>query len=373
VDVIVGGDSHTLLGPDAMKTIGVGTPGGAYPTNTTDLDGKPVCIVQAWEYSQVVGELKVKFDKDGVVSQCEGTPHVLIGDDFKIAGTAATEAQRTSIISSVNAAGFLRITAPSAQAAAVLKPFTEKVASFNVTKVAYAPQELCSRRVPGGEGSSDYSRSSAACNTEGSVSLRGGDIQQLVAQSYLEVANEHYGGADISLQSGGGVRIPLNGEVTAANAIQVLPFGNMLFRLDVTGTEVKGMLEDGLEAVYGAGGSTGPYPYTGGMRFDVNAKAAFGSRVTGIEVRDTTTGQWAALDQGKTYRLFVLSFNANGGDGYKTLASVPAARRLDIGVLDADVFFNYIESQPKDATTGLPALKRLSTDLYSTKSFVDAR
>ncbi|WP_460549830.1 bifunctional metallophosphatase/5'-nucleotidase [Comamonas piscis] len=373
VDVIVGGDSHTLLGPDAMKTIGVGTPGGAYPTNTTDLDGKPVCIVQAWEYSQVVGELKVKFDKDGVVSQCEGTPHVLIGDDFKIAGTAATEAQRTSIISSVNAAGFLRITAPSAQAAAVLKPFTDKVASFNVTKVAYAPQELCSRRVPGGEGSTDYSRSSAACNTEGSVSLRGGDIQQLVAQSYLEVANRQYGGADISLQSGGGVRIPLNGEVTAANAIQVLPFGNMLYRLDVTGTEVKGMLEDGLEAVYGAGGSTGPYPYTGGMRFDVNAKAAFGSRVTGIEVRDTTSGQWAALEQGKTYRLFVLSFNANGGDGYKTLASVPAARRLDIGVLDADVFFNYIESQPKDATSGLPALKRLSTDLYSTKRFVDVR
>ncbi|WSO36283.1 5'-nucleotidase C-terminal domain-containing protein [Comamonas piscis] len=373
VDVIVGGDSHTLLGPDAMKTIGVGTPGGAYPTNTTDLDGKPVCIVQAWEYSQVVGELKVKFDKDGVVSQCEGTPHVLIGDDFKIAGTAATEAQRTSIISSVNAAGFLRITAPSAQAAAVLKPFTDKVASFNVTKVAYAPQELCSRRVPGGEGSTDYSRSSAACNTEGSVSLRGGDIQQLVAQSYLEVANRQYGGADISLQSGGGVRIPLNGEVTAANAIQVLPFGNMLYRLDVTGTEVKGMLEDGLEAVYGAGGSTGPYPYTGGMRFDVNAKAAFGSRVTGVEVRDSTSGQWAALEQGKTYRLFVLSFNANGGDGYKTLASVPAARRLDIGVLDADVFFNYIESQPKDATTGLPALKRLSTDLYSTKSFVDVR
>lgn len=373
VDVIVGGDSHTLLGPDAIKTIGVGTPGGAYPTNTTDLDGKPVCIVQAWEYSQVVGELKVKFDKDGVVSQCEGTPHVLIGDDFKIAGTAATEAQRKSIISSVNAAGFLRITAPSAQAAAVLKPFSDKVASFNVTKVAYAPQELCSRRVPGGVGSTDYSRSSAACNTEGSVSLRGGDIQQLVAQSYLEVANRQYGGADISLQSGGGVRIPLNGEVTAANAIQVLPFGNMLYRLDVTGSEVKGMLEDGLEAVYGAGGSTGPYPYTGGMRFDVNAKQAFGSRISGIEVRDATSGQWAALEQGKTYRLFVLSFNANGGDGYKTLASVPAARRLDIGVLDADVFFNYIEAQPKDASTGLPALKRLSTDLYSTKSFVDVR
>ena len=373
VDVIVGGDSHTLLGPDTLKTLGVGTPGGAYPTRTADKDGKPVCVVQAWEYSQVVGELKLRFDQNGVLTECQGTPHVLIGDQFKIAGQEATAAQRSAIVSSINSSGFLRMTTPSAKAQAVLKPFSDKVAGFNATKVAIAPQELCSRRVPGGEGTIDYSRSSAACNAEGSVSLRGGDIQQLVAEAYLQVAKRSYGGADISLQSGGGVRVPLKGEVTAANAIQVLPFGNMLYRLNVTGAEVKAMLEDGLEAVYGSGGSTGPYPYTGGLRFDVNAAAAFGSRVSGVEVRDASSGQWGPLDSAKTYRLFVLSFNANGGDGYKTLAAVPAARRLDIGVLDADVFFNFIETQPKDAASGLPLLQRLPTDLYSTKSFVGGR
>jgi 5'-nucleotidase len=41
---------------------------------------------------------------------------------------------------------------------------------------------------------------------------------------------------------------------------------------------------------------------------------------------------------------------------------------IDIGVLDADVFFSYIEKQPKDATSGLPVLSRLPTALYSTKS-----
>ena len=167
------------------------------------------------------------------------------------------------------------------------------------------------------------------------------------------------------------MRIPLQGTVSAAQVIQVLPFGNMLFRLDITGQEVKGMLEDGLEATYGAGGSTGPYPYTGGLRYDVNAKAAFGQRVSNIEVRSPATGAWGALDVGKTYKLFVLSFNATGGDGYKTLAAVPAARRLDIGVLDADVFFSYIEKQNKDAATGLPVLKRLPVELYSTKSFAN--
>ncbi|KQP36170.1 bifunctional UDP-sugar hydrolase/5'-nucleotidase [Pseudorhodoferax sp. Leaf274] len=369
VDVVVGGDSHTLLGPDPLGTTGVGTPGGAYPTRLADKDGKNVCLVQAWEYAQVVGELKVSFDAKGEVTACNGTPHVLIGDNYKLGSADATAAQRTAIAASVAATGFLRVTAPQAAATAVLQPFKDKVAVFNQTRVAVAPQELCSRRVPGGPGSPDYSRSSAACTAEGSVGVRGGDIQQLVAQAYLEVANRNYGGADITLQSGGGVRVPLLDTVTAAQAIQVLPFGNMLFRLDVTGQEVKGMLEDGLEAVYGTGGSTGPYPYTGGMRFDVNATAAFGNRVTGIEVRDQATGNWVALDVGKSYRLFVLSFNATGGDGYKTLAAVPAARRLDIGVLDADVFFSYIEGLPKDTATGLPVLARLPHGLYSTKSF----
>lgn len=370
VDVIVGGDSHTLLGSDALKTANVGTPAGAYPTRLTDKDGRNVCVVQAWEYAQVVGELKVSFDGKGEVTQCAGTPHVLIGDNYTIAGKAPTDAEKKAIDASVAATGFLRVTQPAAAATTALQPFQDRVAVFNQTQAAVVPQELCSRRVPGGPGSSDYGRSSAACNAEGSVSVRGGDIQQLVAQAYLDVARQKYGGADISLQSGGGVRIPLSGTVTAAQVIQVLPFGNMLFRLDVTGAEVKSMLEDGLHAVYGPGGSTGPYPYTGGLRFDVSTTAAFGARVSGVEVRNATTGVWEPLDAARTYKLFVLSFNATGGDGYKTLAAVPAARRLDIGVLDADVFFNYIEQQPRDAATGLPVLSRLPHELYSTKSFV---
>lgn len=369
VDVVVGGDSHTLLGPNTLTTTGVGSPAGAYPTRITDKDGKPVCVVQAWEYAQAVGELKVSFNAQGEVTQCAGTPHVLIGDNFTIGGKAATDAEKAALKASAAASGVLRITSPAPAATSVLQPFKDRVAVFNQTQVAVVPQELCSRRVPGGVGSVDYSRSSAACNAEGRVSLRGGDIQQLVAEAYLDVANQKYGGADITLQSGGGVRIPLQGTVSAAQVIQVLPFGNMLFRLDITGQEVKGMLEDGLEAVYGAGGSTGPYPYTGGLRYDVNAKATFGQRVSNIEVRNPATGAWGALDVGKSYKLFVLSFNATGGDGYKTLAAVPAARRLDIGVLDADVFFSYIEKQGKDAATGLPVLRRLPTELYSTRSF----
>src|SRR5690606_3921607 len=148
----------------------------------------------------VVGELKVSFDGEGLVTSCAGTPHVLIGDDFRIGGNAVGSADRAALLADVAASGFLRVTAPDPGAVAVLKPYQESVEVYKEAEVANAPLELCSRRVPGGPGSVDYTRSSAACNAEGSVEVRGGDIQQVVAQSYLEVANLQYGGADFTLQ-----------------------------------------------------------------------------------------------------------------------------------------------------------------------------
>lgn len=372
VDVIVGGDSHTLLGPDGLKTHGIGNPAGAYPTIMRNASGKQVCIVQAWEYSQVVGELKVQFDANGDVSACSGTPHVLIGSVFtKKDGTALSTAEHNAAQADLLASGFLRTTSLNSTTAGILQPYTDKLKVFNSTEVALVQEELCSRRVPGGEGSVDYSRSSATCNALGEVSQRGGDIQQIAAQAYLEVTQSAYGGADISLQSGGGVRVPLNpGRVTAAKAIEVLPFGNMLFSMDITGAEAKSMVEDGLNEVYKQGGSTGPYPYTGGLRFDVNANQPRGQRASNFEVRNAVTGNWEPLNEARSYKLAVLSFNANGGDGYDTLKNVPRERVLDVGVLDSDVFFQYIESKNTDVGAGLPVLGKLPADLYSTKSFI---
>lgn len=370
VDVVVGGDSHSLLGPDALSQYNVGTPAGTYPTRLSDRDGNPVCLVQAWEYSQIVGELKVQFDKDGKVTACEGTPHVLIGNDFEIGGAAPSAAQNEAIREDINRSGFLRVTGQHPQAVAALAPFAEKVKIFENTQVAMVSTEICSRRVPGGVGSADYGRSSASCNALGEVSARGGDIQQLVAQAYLEVTRRDYGGADISLQSGGGAREPLTpGVVSAANVIKILPFGNMLYKQQLTGTEVQAMIEDGLDAVLRPGGSTGPYPYTGGLRFDVNATQAKGHRASGFEVHNPDSGVWEPLDANRRYTLAVLSYNASGGDGYNTLRDLPSDRVLDVGVLDAEVFFNYINNQPKDPITGLPVIGKLDAQWYSTKSF----
>nr|WP_226953004.1 5'-nucleotidase C-terminal domain-containing protein [Mesopusillimonas faecipullorum] len=369
VDVVIGADSHTLLGPEALTLYGVGSTGGTYGAALKNRDGDNVCLAQAWEYAQVVGELKVSFDSDGRVTACNGTPHVLIGDNFQIQGEAVSAGDRSAILADIAASGFLRVTAPDLTASAILKPYQESVEIYKETVVANAPIELCSRRVPGGPGSVDYTRSSASCNAEGSVDTRGGDIQQLVAQAYLDVANLQYGGADFSLQSGGGVRLPLQAQVTAANVIEVLPFDMKLWKLSITGAEAKAMIEDGLEATFGPNGSTGPYPYAGGLRWDVDANKPRGSRASNFEKFDNVSGSWLPLDESSHYRLFVLGFNATGGDGYETLAQIPDERRYDVGVQDADVLLTYIDTLARDST-GYPAILRLDHSLYSTKSFI---
>ncbi len=79
IDVIVDGDSHTLLGD--FSDVGMES-SGDYPTMATNADGEKVCIVQAWEYSKAVGELDVTFISNRIDS-CTGKPHLVISDNFE--------------------------------------------------------------------------------------------------------------------------------------------------------------------------------------------------------------------------------------------------------------------------------------------------
>jgi 5'-nucleotidase/UDP-sugar diphosphatase len=62
VNVVIGGDLHSLLGDDT--TAAFCTALGAYATEITRDDGSVVYVVQAWEYSKVIGQLEVDFDDD---------------------------------------------------------------------------------------------------------------------------------------------------------------------------------------------------------------------------------------------------------------------------------------------------------------------
>ena len=78
---MVGGDTHTLLGDTGKLSVVPGSvPAGAYPTEVTNLDGKTVCVVQAWHYAHAVGKLSVSFDANGDVTSCSGGPVFPVAD-----------------------------------------------------------------------------------------------------------------------------------------------------------------------------------------------------------------------------------------------------------------------------------------------------
>jgi len=75
VDVIVGGDSHSLLGDvEELAIVPGATPVSHYPEVVTGRNGNTVCVVQAWQYANTVGKLDLSFDSYGNVTACSGRP-----------------------------------------------------------------------------------------------------------------------------------------------------------------------------------------------------------------------------------------------------------------------------------------------------------
>lgn len=361
VDVIVGGDSHTLLGPDGLTGYGL-TPAGAYPAQAADKNGSKVCIGQAWQYNYAVGELKVHFDRDGMVTSCAGMPHVLVGDTYKVAGTAAAAADAVAFRAAIDATGgLIRSTAPSAATTTALAPYKAAKDAMAQQVAGSAGDNLCLRRVPGAKRTPTGSKLGDVCNLDPQVIAHGGDIQQLVAEAFL-AQGQRYGGADIALQNAGGVRIDIPaGDITVGNVYTLLPFKNLLVRMTLTGAEVKATLEDAVDSVMNGTG-TGAYPYTAGLRFDVDMNQAKGSRVTNLQLRKAD-GTWEAFDFGREYKVITNNFTAGGGDNYNTLKTVPAARQENTFLDYADSFLQYVlEASP---------LTKLPASMYSTQSYTE--
>lgn len=354
VDVIVGGDSHSLLGSNTLGNYGL-KPMGPYPTRLVNADHQPVCLVQAWQYSSVVGELKVRFDADGNVSDCRGQPHVLIGTDFNRKGNPVTAEEQQTILADLARQTEIMSIEPAASAQLVLEPHRDKLQAFASKQVGTAPYDICSRRFPGlaGAGSSKL----AGCDIKQHPNTHGGDMQQLVAHAFL-MQGKHFGGADIAIQNGGSVRTDIAaGPITVGDIYTVLPFRNMLVRLTMKGQDIQKVLEDAIDSVLA--GNTGSYPYAAGLRWDLDLTAQKQNRLSNFQTRQED-GSWVALDPESTYKVVTIDFLADGKDGYRHFATAPEIVREDTFRPYAESFLKYVQSHP--------TLERLPDSEYSTQT-----
>ena len=344
VDVIIGGDSHTLLGD--FSGVGLAS-AGSYPTMVRNRSGETVCIGQAWEYGKATGLMNVRFDEAGAVTRCSGTATLLISDQFKRKDDggvwqAIADAERTALINTLAAApSVVTVLAPDEAAAATLKTYSDRVTSERAKLIGVASEPLCLVRVPGE--ATQRSAGTAGCEAANTLA-RGSDAAQVVAESFLYAAKN----ADFALQNGGGVRAALSaGNLSMDTAFTLLPFTNVLVELELTGAETVTALEDAVDHhLAGSAGGSGAHPYAAGLRWNLDMSQVKGQRFSKIEVRDRKNGGWAAIDPTKTYTLVTSDFLATGKDGYTTLGTVyRSGRAVDTRLLYTQSFVDYVKAK----------------------------
>ncbi|WLQ12730.1 5'-nucleotidase C-terminal domain-containing protein [Hahella aquimaris] len=360
VDVIVGGDSHTLMGGETFTQLGFNVVSD-YPKQATDKAGDAVCIVHAWEYAHLLGALDVTFDASGKVTACSGNPYMPIAKSFTY--TAAEKVTKTlpaadadRVTQALTSHKEIVSTTADAISERLLAIYDDEVDTLKQTVIGTVSDNLCLVRWPG------ESRSTLCDVSENYVN--GSDISNIVAKAFLTVTPT----ADIAIQNGGGVRtdIPM-GDVTVADAYTLLPFSNTLVTLQMTGQQIVDVLEDALSNTLDNNGSSGSYPYAAGLRFNVDASQAKGARLSNVEVNSRVAGNWSAIDLNATYTVVTNDFIASGQDGYNTFATpYNAGLYVDTFTEYAQGFVDYVDA----LTEGGKTVDKLPIAEYSTQQYI---
>lgn len=276
VDIIVGGHTHSYLGPGSAE--------GPYPLVERSPSGQPVLVVTAAWGTRYLGDLSVRFDARGVPVSWRGGPRELAAD--------APRREDISALTAQHAAGLERYQA-------------RKVGRHDVD----APDGM------------------AAC--------RSGDCfgGMLLADAFLDFARPK--GAEVALVNGGSLRAAIPpGEVSRGQLLTAIPFGNTVVLREYTGRQLLAALEHG---VAGEGGRGPALLQTAGMRYTVDASRPAGSRIVSVDIVSAGDAT-APLAAERHYRVVLPAYLARGGDGYGMLRegrALPLAAMTDVELAEA--------------------------------------
>lgn len=341
VDIIVAGGSNTRMG-DSTDTLFPGDSAFAepYPFSTTDANGGTTLIVNVDGDYKYLGRLVVAFDDAGQI-----IPGSL---DEAVNGAWASTAEN------VMQAGGLPMEAVVSSRDAVQGVIFDQFENV----VGHTDVFLEGRR-------------GVVRTQETNLGNLTADSMVAYAENCTELTNV------IALKNGGGIRAEIGNAVTTGTTTDLFPpfndglnadagdvseghfrgtlrFDNGLVVLDVTGSELKALLEHAV-AQTEPGATPGRFPQVGGIAFGFDPALAPGARVTDLWVdtdADNTpdtalfTGGSAQPAASNTFQLVTLNFLANGGDDYPfDTLSAPNRRQIYSGVGFGD---------PDTAPTGTP-------------------
>ena len=280
IDVVVGGHSHTLLGSVEGAV-------ADYPTVVVGPGGEPVLVVTAQEWGKWLGRLDVSFTETGRIASYDGEP-VFID---------------ATIPSDAGIAGILDEYRPAIDAL-----MTQSVGTTNVIL----------------DGDRDRVRSQET------------NLGNLICDAMVWKTAAQ--GVTIAVQNGGGVRstIPA-GDISMGQVLEVLPYGNQIAVLSLSGAQLEAALENGVSQIESGAGR---FAHVAGVRYTYDPDAAAGGRIRSVETWDEGNATYVPVDPGAVYRIATNNYLADGGDDY--FAFTEASERYDTGWLVSDTFAEYL-------------------------------
>ncbi|MBD3922391.1 5'-nucleotidase C-terminal domain-containing protein [Paenibacillus sp. PR3] len=304
IDIIVGGHSHTKLTAPVV--------------HHADADHEPTIVVQTGEYGAFLGQLDATFDADGVLTAWNG----------KLIEIDAKDTAGQYVIASDAAA-------------------QTKLAEYT------APLEELKKTVIG-------STKTVLDGERGNVRKKETNLGDLVADGMLAKVKslvpattdvEGY----VTIQNGGGIRASIDeGDITLGELLTVMPFGNNLTALKMTGKEIVAALENGVSGVQTG---EGRFPQVAGMRFyydstkqgDVvdsvsNKIVTAGQRIAKVQIKNAD-GTYSDMKPDAYYIVATNSFMADGGDFYASMKQAKnAGRHYELNLVDYEVFRSYLDT-----------------------------
>ncbi len=178
------------------------------------------------------------------------------------------------------------------------------------------------------------------------------NVGNLVADSFRKALV-----SDVGFMNGGSIRadalIPA-GRIIVRDVLSILPFGNKLVKIEVTGATLRAALEHGVSRI-APGAEPGGFPQVSGIQFSFDARKPAGSRVQEVKVN----GQ--PLNETRKYTVATSQFLAGGGDGYEMLKGSPVLTPPERAPNDSDALKRMFAGGKPVAPKVEGRIKRLDT------------
>jgi 5'-nucleotidase len=154
-------------------------------------------------------------------------------------------------------------------------------------------------------------------------------------------------GAQVGFMNLGGMRsdFDVSDNLTASfgQAQVVLPFSNTLVVMDMTGAQLRGLLEQQWHRP-NPDSERSMLQVSRSLRYRWDSTQPKGRRV----VAGSITVDGVPLDEAKTYKIVVNNFLAEGGDGFPMFAQ--ATNKVETGILDLDAFIALLVANERAGT-----------------------